>query len=336
VLVCQGARIAVPGIYPYIFPDRGYRGQLDWLCDTAAYKAPIADQAYVTLLAVAKEGAIVLPQHVTVELATGQTVYLGPHLTTPKPGPLAKRTTLTMTVTREGATIEHFATKVADGAESEDLPNLVEDCETDDEERAEDEEVVVEEVPDEEGNSELTKEGQEKKLQERDEQEQECQEKHQDDKDRRAEEQQSRADSQRAFQKADDLEAKKIHVTFGDKDVSEFDLKEHFEQFGNVEEVFLPTPRQDFAMVTFRSGAVAQWLAGMERHTLQRSSARGGPLPIQLRGCGPGWAARLPGGSGRGGARRRAPVLQQNATNPLRCMEHRFIVTHDIPGIRTP
>ena len=62
-MVCQGSRIAVPGIYPFIFTDRGYRGQLDWLGDTAAYKAPVADQSYVTLLAVAKEGTITLPQH---------------------------------------------------------------------------------------------------------------------------------------------------------------------------------------------------------------------------------------------------------------------------------
>jgi hypothetical protein len=201
MLVCQGARAAVPGIYPFVFTDRGYHGQLDWLGDTAAYKAPIADHSYVTLLAVAKEGAVTLPQHIMVELTSGQQVYLGPKLTTPKPGPLAKRTTLTMTVTSEGAVIRHLATEeevVADGAEGEDLPDLV-DGETDDEEERE-EEMQKEAVVDKEGNSELSKEEQEKEQ----EMEQEKKEMQEEDKYRRKEEKQSRADSQRDFQKTDD------------------------------------------------------------------------------------------------------------------------------------
>ena len=173
--MCQGAGVAAPGIYPIVFTDRGYRGQLDWLGDTAAYKAPIADQSYVTLLAVAKEGDITLPQHIMVELTSGQQVYLGPKLTTPKPGPLAKRTTLAMTVTCAGAVVRHLATEeevLTDGGESE-----VEDFTTEDEEedQKEEDQKKDELEKDEEGNE---MNGEQKK--QKDEEEQERQEKEED------------------------------------------------------------------------------------------------------------------------------------------------------------
>ena len=316
VLICQGAGVAVPGVYPFVFTDRGYNGQLDWLADTAAYKAPIADQAYVTLLAIAKEGAIMLPQHITVELTSGHQVYLGPKLTTPKPGPLAKRTTLSMTLSEENAIIQHLAEKevalVTTGGEEE---------EEDDAEEKEEGEGEEEEKPkkeDTDDDRQLSKEEQEDKVQRNHEEEQERKENEEDKRMKRAEEKQSRADSQRAFEEEDDIKAKTITVTFNGKDVSAADLKRHFEQFGKVLDVFLAAPENNFATVTFKSETLAQWLAGMERHTLQRSKRHGGPVAMQLHGCGQVWAARLPGGSGRGNARRRSPVQQQNITNPLR------------------
>ena len=328
VLVCQGAGIAVPGVYPFVFTDRGYQGQLDWLADTAAYKAPIADQAYVTLLAIAKEGAITLPQHITVELTSGHQVYLGPKLTTPKPGPLARRTTLSMTLSEQYAVVQHLAEKEV-ALESTGMEEEEEDEE--EEKEKQNEEMEKEEREGKEGRKEedlkkegaddkrqLSKEKQEEKVQTSYEEEQERKENEEDKKNKRAEEKQSRADSQRAFEEEDDNKAKTITVTFNNKEVSAADLNKHFEQYGKVVNVFVSATDNNFATITFKSEALAQWLAGMERHTLQRSKAHGGPVAMKLHGCGQVWAARLPGGSGRGNARRRSPVQQQNITNPLR------------------
>ena len=314
VLVCQGAGVAVPGVYPFVFTDRGYQGQLDWLSDTAAYKAPIADQAYVTLLAIAKEGPIMLPQHITVELTSGHQVYLGPKLTTPKPGPLAKRTTLSMTLSDQNTVIKHLAEKEvaleSPGVEEEGE----EDEEEDNKEEGEMEEADQPQKEDAKDKTPVSKEEQEKKVQIAHEQEQERKEKEEDKRIKRAEAKQSRTESQQAFEEEDDNKAKTITVTFKSKDVSAADLKCHFQQYGKVVDVFLATADNNFATVKFQSGAMAQWLVGMERHTLQRKKADGGPVAMQLHG----WAARLPGGSGRANARRRPSVQQQNITNPLR------------------
>ena len=317
VLICQGAGVAVPGVYPFVFTDRGYQGQLDWLADTAAYKAPIADQAYTRLLAIAKEGTITLPQHITVELNSGQEVYLGPKLTTPKAGPLAKRTTLSMTLTEDDAIIQHLAQKevVPDGTSMEEEGEEEEEEEEEEEKRQEKKTDGLEKVEDDENNTaDLRKEEIEEKIQIQHEKEQEQKENMEDKRNRKAEEKQSRKESQCAFQEEDDKRAKIITVTFNREDISVADIKGHFQQYGTVTDVFLKTTENCFATVTFESGALAQLLVAMERQTLQRNKAHGGPVAMKLQG----WAGRLPGGSGRGNPRRRAPVQQQNGTNPLR------------------
>ena len=98
------------------------------------------------------------------------------------------------------------------------------------------------------------------------------------------------------------------------------DIRKHFSQFGGILDVFVPTPCEGFAMVTFEPASLAQWLGGRESQTLQRTHASGGPISVKLRGSGPGWASPLPRGSGCGRGIHRAPVAQQNATNPLRCI----------------
>ena len=326
VLICQGAGVAVPGVYPFVFTDRGYQGQLDWLADTTAYKAPVADQAYTRLLAIAKEGVITLPQHITVELTSGHKVYLGPKLTTPKPGPLAKRTTLSMTLREQDAIIQHLEQKelALDGTGIEEEGEREEEEEGEEEEEEEEEKgEEKEEDADDKNTTPLSKEQQEEKVQQKHEEEQERMENEDDKKIRKAEEKQSRAESQRAFKEEDDKRAKAITVTFSGSNISVADIKGHFQQYGKVTDVFLQATN-NFATVTFESGALAQWLVGMERHTLQRSKAHGGPVAMQLQG----WAGRLPGGSGRGNARRRAPVQQQNRTNPLRSLLYRGTSKH--------
>ena len=72
--------MAVPGIWPLLFPPLGYNGQLSWLEDTAAC---MSKRAYTALLAASKEGRVELPKYLTIKLVTGHTVYLGPNLTIP-------------------------------------------------------------------------------------------------------------------------------------------------------------------------------------------------------------------------------------------------------------
>ena len=44
-LVCQGAGVAVPGVWPLLFPRPGYKGQLNWLADVAVCMGKDADSA---------------------------------------------------------------------------------------------------------------------------------------------------------------------------------------------------------------------------------------------------------------------------------------------------
>ena len=76
------------------------------------------------------------------------------------------------------------------------------------------------------------------------------------------------------------------------------DLRSHFEQFGEVENVFITKPFTNFATITFTSEVLAQSLAGRE-HMLN------GSVPLRLRG-GSGLHQRVP------------PTEQQNAVCPFR------------------
>ena len=56
-----------------------------------------------------------------------------------------------------------------------------------------------------------------------------------------------------------------LYVGYHDQTLSNDELREHFEQFGEVEEVYIPTPWRHFAFVTFTSAKVAQSLSGKEQ-----------------------------------------------------------------------
>ena len=87
VLVCQGAQLAVAGLYPLIFPPNGYKGQLRWIGEAAAVLGP---DAYSLLLASSREGPLVLPKYVTVLLSDGHRVNIGDNLTLPSSERLAR------------------------------------------------------------------------------------------------------------------------------------------------------------------------------------------------------------------------------------------------------
>jgi len=91
---------------------------------------------------------------------------------------------------------------------------------------------------------------------------------------------------------------KKVYVSYQDSSLTKEELRTHFEQFGSVEDVFIPTPWRYFAFVTFDDARVAQGLIGKEHNV------RGVSL-LMKRGQKPGTRAEpnsaMPGGRGFGG-----------------------------------
>ena len=65
---------------------------------------------------------------------------------------------------------------------------------------------------------------------------------------------------------------KKVYVSYQDSSLTKEELRAHFEQFGEVEDVFVPTPWRYFAFVTFVSATVAQSLIGKEHNVRGVSS----------------------------------------------------------------
>ena len=59
---------------------------------------------------------------------------------------------------------------------------------------------------------------------------------------------------------------RKVYVSYHDETLTNDEMRQHFEQFGEVEDVFVPTPWRHFAFVTFTSAAVAQSLIGKEHN----------------------------------------------------------------------
>ena len=53
--VCEAAGLAVPGVWPLMFPGNGYHGQINWL---ASLVGCIGQKAYSAVLSAAKEGEV--------------------------------------------------------------------------------------------------------------------------------------------------------------------------------------------------------------------------------------------------------------------------------------
>ena len=104
MLVCQGAQVAVAGLYPLIFPPNGYRGQLRWIGESAAVVGP---DAYSLLLASSREGPVVLPKYVTVMLSDGHRVNIGDNLTLPSSERLARMPNVSVRATETNISISH-------------------------------------------------------------------------------------------------------------------------------------------------------------------------------------------------------------------------------------
>ena len=98
-------------------------------------------------------------------------------------------------------------------------------------------------------------------------------------------------ESQEELQEAA-LKLRQVFVEHSCSDLTGQELRQHFEQFGEVEEVQLSSAPLAPAIVQFQSAVLAESLMG-KSHTLQHSVGRGGCVPLRLRG-GSGRARRVP------------------------------------------
>ena len=85
---------------------------------------------------------------------------------------------------------------------------------------------------------------------------------------------------------------RQVYVDYQCSDVKEPEIRKHFEQFGQVEEVQLATSPLNPTIVVFKSAALATSLFG-QTHILQHTVGRGGSVPLRLRG-GSGRGLRIP------------------------------------------
>ena len=142
VLVCQGAQVAVAGLYPLIFPPNGYRGQLRWIGESAAVLGP---SAYSLLLASSREGPLVLPKYVTVLLSDGQRVHIGDNLTLPSSERLARMPNLSVKAAESNIFISHPDAESEACQAGRDLGKKVQQVDVEDEEGEDGEEEEGEE-----------------------------------------------------------------------------------------------------------------------------------------------------------------------------------------------
>lgn len=103
MLICQGAGIACPGLWPLIFPNNGYHGQLSWLESTAA----IGPSALKSLLEIVKEGKICLPKFISIKLLTGQVIQLGPSILFPGQSWLSRHPSVSFVARGKETVVDH-------------------------------------------------------------------------------------------------------------------------------------------------------------------------------------------------------------------------------------
>ena len=131
ILVCQGAQVAVAGLYPLIFPTNGYRGQLRWIGESAGVVGP---NAYSLLLASSREGPLVLPKYVTVLLSDGQRVHIGDNLTLPSSERLSRMPNLSVKAAETNIFISHPDAELEACRAGRDLSKKVQQVDVEDEE----------------------------------------------------------------------------------------------------------------------------------------------------------------------------------------------------------
>ena len=281
--------MAIPGIWPLAFTKLGYKGQLAWLSDLAVCQGK---EAYSSLLSAAKEGELEVPLFTTIKLLDGEVIHLGPDLTTPTAYHLARTPDILITTLEDKLVVSHRDNE----REKEDG----EEEEGDDEEAVE----VEENINEAEGEGEDSDDDEDEE--ERKEEIKKAKKPWNDEDVIKQKQQEKRKRQQ-------------VHVSYSVQNVTSGELRVHFSQFGEVKEVFILPPHRNYAVITFQSDVVSNFLfsasglpgreEGERTHTLQRPGqfAVGDGQPVRL---------TLRGGSGRG--HRIPPRLQRHATCSLR------------------
>ena len=322
MLACQGAGLSIPGVWPLLFFEKGYRGQLGWLGDIAACTG---DESYSSLLEAAREGEVELPSHVTIRLLDGQVVHLGPHLTTPTTSRLKRTPNLSLATYEDGCVVSHTEEKKeekrrAAWEEVEELGRIS------GWEQEEEEEQKQKDQDEEQG------EGQEESCASWQEEEREEKKKAGVEEDEEDPEEEDRlkaeaGDNPEERRLKEQEKRRKLYVSFDDKTVTKDELEKHFVVFGEVKDVFILPPFQNFAEITFASDATAVFVStfsgqpgqeeGERLHSLHRPGVPGGSVPIRLRG-----------GSGRG--HRVPPLQQRHAVSSFRYFDTRWLLAQSI------
>ena len=277
-----------------VFTQLGYKGQLAWLSDLAV---SLGKEAYSSLLAAAKEGELEVPLYTTIKLLDGEIIHLGPTLTTPTANHLKRTPDILVSTLEDKLVITHRDNEREgeDGEEeegdNEEAVDVKENNNKEEEEEAEDQAEDTDEDEDEEERKEEIKKAK-KPWKDEDVVKQRQQEKR---------------------------KRQQVHVSYSAESVTTEELRVHFSQYGEVKEVFIVPPHMNYAVITFKSDVVSEFLVstsgqpgreeGERTHTLQRPGEVGGDdgQPVRL---------TLRGGSGRG--RRIPPRLQRHATCSLR------------------
>ena len=273
--------MAVTGVYPFFFPKAGYKGQLSWLRDTAACGG---EDAFSILLSAAREGEVQLPRHVDIRHASGQSVHLGPALTTPSPRDLKRSPALSLEVVAGRLVTSHreverqekreavWELQVPEPPEVEE--GKVEDGEV---ENGEVEDGEVEDGDVEDGEGEEGKGNEKQNLKKK--KEEDMEETHGEPMEEGPAE--VNPEEVKRQQEQEVARRKKIFVDCNDlSSVTLEQLRGHFEQYDKVDNIYM---FRDHAVVTIKSAFIAQGLAG-KNITLQRSAEQGGSVPLRLRG----------------------------------------------------
>ena len=249
-----------------------------------------------------------LPRHVDIRTSSGQSVHLGPSLTTPGTAHLKRTPALTVLVQEEMLMTRHQDVERQERKEEAwelKVPGPPGESEPPEGKKEGEDTEQEEDEKKEEGDKEKEEEDKEKNHEQGDDKvkkkEETCEDK--DEEDDGVEEGPSKQSDEelKVQREVEGVRRRKLFVSYSGSAVTLDQLQAHFEQYGKVEDVSM---LEEEAVVTFTSAVLPHSLAGAT-HSLQRATMEGGSVPLRLRG-----------GSSRG--RGVPPRQQRENTCPFR------------------
>ena len=205
-----------------------------------------------------------MPLYTTIKLLDGEIIHLGPTLTTPTANHLKRTPDILVSTLEDKLVITHRDNEREgeDGEEeegdNEEAVDVKENNNKEEEEEAEDQAEDTDEDEDEEERKEEIKKAK-KPWKDED------------------------VDKQRQEEKR---KRQQVHVSYSAESVTTEELTVHFSQYGEVKEVYIVPPHMNYAVITFKSDVVSEFLVstsgqpgreeGERTHTLQRPGQVGG------------------------------------------------------------